>query len=807
MMFFPPRLTLRARAVMVFAVCLIALGALPPRATEAARTRSTLDDTVSEFSRGTFQRSSLGTLRNTAASPKDLAGAVQLGPIGLLKQWIDSPFTLPKRLIRMGATAIGNRVYVVGGLTPVGSATQSVADVWSAAVSQSTGAFLESWQAEPALPAVKGSNQTGFTNPVAEVNSPAVVSFAKPGGGYIYVIGGNTRPSVTSTFEFSSYAVRIGTVNAAGRITGWVAGPPLPSPDPNDTLGLLQLGAQSSIAQTLTVNGVTYVYVIGGLKRYREGAGGQARTTSEGSKNVFYARVNPSSGQLLKPSTGQPGWDKLFDIPIPGDSPAGIWDAVGFADHFTVSTGDSQDMLYVVGGQITPDLTNENPPVLPTFSETAYRAFVAGDGKLTWDFTWRGVLPETRNGLSGVSFNGSLYVVGGMPSGQNEPDKGVLTSYVEDNMQLHQFNEVPPGVLGGGSNFLKSADALRFPRVFHATAVVPGDDTTATEGFIYVFGGRGDTRDANTGDDNGSDSVFYGKIGDSEDVATTGYASDAWYFSKPYEINYTGAQLQKMFWSAQIDRSVADNDILLDYRVSSANSCSNPGWSDADWKPLDAVESDATHRTRNGENTSPAINLAARCLQYRARLTTASYRVTPSLLNISIEIVIPGNPDLRPIRVNALRGSGNALTGLTVTIDNVNQISPPTLAADFDSGGSFFVDLCIFKPGQTPVRPTIPMSDNNHQCSKAYADINKSLMGANTTYTITRWYDTAEEKPLNILSLFPDPGRYNVIVVVDSYNYIDEGTAGGEGNNISNTTPIDVPRVANIVRTPLIRRP
>ena len=59
----------------------------------------------------------------------------------------------------------------------------------------------------------------------------------------------------------------------------------------------------------------------------------------------------------------------------------------------------------------------------------------------------------------------------------SEPDQGVLTSYVEDTMKLHQFNEqLPPDIQGGGTNFLKS-NALRFPRAFHGTAIVPTSGT------------------------------------------------------------------------------------------------------------------------------------------------------------------------------------------------------------------------------------------------------------------------------------------------------------------------------------------
>lgn len=229
---------LGARLLLLLFVGILALGALPPRLAGAALSQSELDNTIVQFSRGYFQRTALGSLQKVVPQPKlpDKAGAVQLGPIGLLKQWTDSPFDLKKSLTLMGATAIGNRVYVIGGSTwnATSQTYQSVAEVWSAAVNQATGAFVEDWQPEPALIKVQGSNQSayGLSPAVAEINSPAVTSVpVAAGGGFIYVIGGNTsQPS--STVDFSSFGVRIGIVGVDGRITDWMIGPSLPTSQP-----------------------------------------------------------------------------------------------------------------------------------------------------------------------------------------------------------------------------------------------------------------------------------------------------------------------------------------------------------------------------------------------------------------------------------------------------------------------------------------------------------------------------------------------------------------------------------------------
>src|SRR5262249_7979515 len=355
------------------------------------------------------------------------------------------------------------------------------------------------------------------------------------------------------------------------------------------------------------------------MRRYRSGSGGNIQDVSEGLKTVYYAKGS-SGGQLVRPTTGAAGWGRLGDIPLidPTNNPvSGLWDAAIMADHFVVSTGVSHDVLYVVGGQVTP----ESQTSTPTYSSIAYRAFIKSDGTLDWG-NWTGTMVDTRRGLSGVPFRGHLYAVGGIPSGGNEPDQGVLTSYVEDDLTLHQFNTVPPGVDGGGSNFLKSnALPANRPRTFHGMAIVPAASSSTSSAFVYVMGGRGSTQDGYTADDNGTTSVIFGKIGGSEDVSTTGYADTGWYYSKPFEINFTGAQLQEIDWATVIDRSSATPDIQIDYRVTSSNTCATADWTDNSWVALDGSPNDA-YGSVSGQNAGTVPNLAARCFQYRAKLTT-----------------------------------------------------------------------------------------------------------------------------------------------------------------------------------------
>jgi hypothetical protein len=792
------RLSLRARVLVPLLVCVVALGALPSQGLLAATAPYPIDNSIAQFSTGTFQRTGLGALQKAVPGAQfaDQAGAVQLGPIGLIKNWLPASFDLKKPLRQMGATTVGNRIFVIGGVaTFPDQTTRPVSEVWSATVDQATGAFTTDWTSETALPAVQGSNS--ITNKVAEIRSTAVTSATLAGKTYIYVLGGNAPLTTASSINYSSYATRIGVIGADGHIANWLEGPPIPSTITTDPPGTgQQLGVQSGSALTRTVGGKTFVYLLGGMRRYSTING----FVEQGLQSVFYAQVG-AFGQLYKPSSGGAtlGWDKMTtaDLPTP------LWDAVAVTDHYEVSSIASHDPIYLIGGQTAPD----SPA--PAYNSFAYRAFLNSNGTLTWD-TWKGSLPQPRNGLSGVTYHGSLYLVGGKPATQSDPDRGVLTSYVEDNLTLHQFNEqLPPGVQGGGTNFVKS-DALACPRMYHATVVIPSNGSATTAGFIYVIGGRGSIL---CNDTQGTGSVIVGKIG-SEDTTSTGYASDAWYFSKPYNVDslgFTGAKVQSFGWASVIDRTKAPNsDIQLDFRVSSTNSCSNPTWSG--WTPLDDPGA-AAFRTLNGnaQNTAPAGNLAARCLQYRAKLLTDNYLVTPSLLNISITLFIPGSPDLKPKSLTAIRGPANSLAGLDILIQNVNTVEP-TLPASFgtaNANDSFYVDICIFKPGQAVSIPPLPWV--NTTCSSAFAEILKSSLGAGKSFSVTQWWDIKDDKklkgPVNLTSYFATPGTYKVVFAVDSYNFVPETSTGGEGNNISTVYTINVPSgIASRVMVPLVQR-
>jgi len=615
------------------------------------------------------------------------------------------------------------------------------------------------------------------------------------------VIGGSARLTPDSIYDFSSYAVRIGTV-ANGRITGWLdqTAAHLPSLDPTSQFPPPPHGAQQAQVVTAQVNGVTYIYLIGGLQRITDNFG---NTTSSGLKAVFYARIG-AGGKLYKPSSpGTEGWDRTADIPVPNTTFSGLWDASAVADNFVASNQSTANAIYVIGGQLTPD----QAPIAASYSEKVYRALINSNGSLVWNE--QGVLPAPRSQSTAIAFRGNIYMAGGVQNGGAAEDV-MLTSYVEDDLTLHLFSNPPPGIGGQGTNFLVSNlddHVLTATRKQHGSVLVRAGANSPNSAFLFVLGGIG--ADA----PNGANTILYGKIGGGEDVSTTGYASDGWYYAQPFDVakQFSAVDLQEVDWTTTI--TTTEMDIALDFRLSKSSDCTNvTSWSTG-WQSLDGADAPNPRFSVTGENRTvivptPALpDLSARCFQYRARLSTSNALSTPLLLNVSVKIKVPGSPDINKKDLSVQRGLNGAFLGLNVVIQNVNTFEP-TLAANAEENGDFFVDLCIFAPGTTVTVPTLPFTNapGGYQCSTVFAKIKRSLLGVGTTYTIPKWFDTATGQEATLKDYFKTPGTYNVIVAIDSLNNVDEGTKGGETNNVPDAITFDVTKVGVQMVLPLIRR-
>lgn len=795
-----PRFLHQARSLVLLSICLLILGAVPTPAAQARTFPQPVDNSLPEFTRGTFQRSSLSSIK-VKLPAGDVAGAVQLLPVGNLKPWRALPYDLPRELTDLGAVAINNHIFVIGGTATVNNATAPISDVLSATIDQTTGALITDttglfWHSEPSLPSIQTSDRSGTlaTDGRAVPAVAAVADSSNPDNGYIYVIGGNVRRTPVALDTISSYAVNIARVvnghidlSYAPTTNGWATGPHLP----NTSALFPGIGVQSASAMSFTTGGKTYIYLFGGLMRYRQGTS----TVETGSKTVFYAQVG-ANGQLFKPSSpSTPGWDNLTtDIPVPSGS-EGLWDGTLVADHFDFG-GAGGDALYLTGGQLTTTPTSYNNNV--------FRALINSNGTIAWQTDVPPLtLPEPRTGLGGVDFGGGLYLTGGRAiknGSPGPPEKSVLTTYVEDDLKLAQ--------LGVGSTFISNnPDPLPVPRVRHATVVVPAiaTDTVAHGAYVYVIAGQGDTGF-------GSNTVILGEIGINDDTRTPSFTKAGWYYSAPHDTILQGAQVQQVLWTTVITRPTMD--IQMSYRISTATNCKDPtAFNGSTWQPLDGSPGDAFF-SRDGSNSMVlGAGLTAHCFQYRANLinNATSPTATPALLNVSIVVYVPGSPDLKVLSIDPQRGTGNSLTNLYATILNHNDDpATPTQPADWDGGGSFFVDLFVSAPNGSLSPPVLPLTDSNRQGSKAYVNISKSAMGKNTPpFTITQWCkpDAFPCEPLDVLSLFPSPGTYRVYVAVDSYNYVPETPVNpAEQNNIGQAD-IVVPTTLHTNFVPVIFRP
>src|SRR5262245_17374147 len=104
----------RNRGLLFLGICLLILVAIPAAPAKASLIEQSVDNSLDEFTRGTFQRTSLSTLRSLS-QPNDQTGAVQLLPIGVLKTWFNSPFLLQEKVTDAATVALGNRIFVIGG--------------------------------------------------------------------------------------------------------------------------------------------------------------------------------------------------------------------------------------------------------------------------------------------------------------------------------------------------------------------------------------------------------------------------------------------------------------------------------------------------------------------------------------------------------------------------------------------------------------------------------------------------------------------------------------------------------------------
>jgi hypothetical protein len=753
-------------------ICVLVLGMFPAQPAEATRRPILINNLLDDFAEGTFFRTSL--VQEGDLEAEDLDASVQLAITGSLGRFNLAQFRLPTELTQMGATALENRLYIFGGRESVGSDTlETVGDVWSAEVSLAardgqlpigdTLAPCEAdedclsetnpWRSEPALPVTVGARElvVGPEEPISRTHSVAVTAVDNPSGDdYIYVLGG-----AGGFPEESQYSVRIAVVDnevdpdtdentGRGVITEWITSDDVVLQDgatetypmriPGTDVTGVQKGVQLASAATATINGTTYLYLVGGQVRW-DGPDG---IELSGAPLVFYARVG-DDGRLYRPETTADTDDNIgwAQQPLPESvwkntfgNGEGIWNSsvvVGSYDEFGSA-------MYIIGGQIEAD-KGPGSEAQDLYSSRVVRLPINDDGSLQVDAgsDWVGNIGDELYAHGGVEHRGSVYVTGGR-KGISEPTTDALASYVETigdkNLILHDYIEDTPD--DAQRHFaLPDPDDPEGPPLPEALAF--HGMTSLNDGFgsvfLYAMGGSYESTRGH------SDRVYFLRIA-RESFNNPVLSSSGWYYSprNSIDINQDGQDdsviLEKVAWETDLEVRSGDNagiDIRVEYRTSPLD-CERTAWTQDDWIPLDGAP-DKGFSSDDGfnefeifnaddlENGATPPELTA-CFQYRANLITNETREdSPRLRSLSIVAYTEDSPDLHasitPIWQNDEVGK---IEDLEISIENrYVPDEAKTLRADVEllqgSGLNpyYTIDLFIFEPGEQVITPTLPM--------------------------------------------------------------------------------------------------
>lgn len=852
------RLVHLSSVIALLCVCLLVVGLLPTQPVAATRVNRVLDTILEDFSPGNFVRSSLV---QTIGTNIERDAAVQLALMGAVRPMLQAPnMRLPKRLSRMGAVVLGKRIYILGGQTPGPSGTEIPTDeVWSGLVNLPPApdgtrlprgdTLAESgWRAELSLPATIG---TRSNEPITATYAVAATAVDNPtGNDYIYIFGGVGRYSVTDAQDLvAHYSVRIAEVNPDdGRITRWqtsdieVTGAdntfPMRIPDGNPDIPSAR-GIYAAMAATVRVNDIPYVYLVGGVERRIEGGGTGIIET--GSRRAFYARVG-AEGLLYRPDTvddalANLGWNEQLPLLPERPDQDGVWDGAMAA----VQLGPDAVALYVIGGQVR----NETQVIPQTTA--IYRGLVAADGRVSWEDGWSGTMQTPVSSHAAVEFDGSIFVTGGR---ENRPDNildTALASYVEDRMELHNFADETPDPNDSYNFDISEANpaALPIARAFHGSVVVQYKPDERVEGpapvaYIYVLGGFGPNA---IGERTSADEVFVLRVSN-QSIDNPVFVRRGSYTSRVHAIDLGSPKIEAINWTTTITRPTESNatDVQLEYRRSGSQDCNAPVWDDEQenqgWKELDALPEQLTF-SQTGIDTTNTVTFTvsitqtevevARCFQYRAFFTTTDENSSPQLKEVSIRIFTPDSPDLKVSKLEPdwVNQSEGKIRGILVDILNKYDPPPgepqrPTLNADVESAGVFFVDFFVVGPGQNPqvVTPTLPLTSTIYVSGSltfrstltassdalSYMGVDKSLLPENATYSIRQWCDAQVEdrcQPVDFASIFQQAGDYTFCVAVDSYvqpaaigewprGFVNETLPGGEENNFTCAGPFPI---------------
>jgi hypothetical protein len=412
--------------------------------------------------------------------------------------------------------------------------------------------------------------------------------------------------------------------------------------------------------------------------------------------------------------------------------------------------------------------------------------------QVSWNTSsFSAALPSPRTDLTGITDAGNVMFIGGRQGlGDNDIFQKLLSNQVDDNLNLT--------VDGSTASFYESENNTLPPRFNHATSVA----TVGADTFVYVVGGQGRASD---NENVATDSLYYGKI--SLNGTQTGFARNGWFFSKPRRLLVDNSRVLAVSWNAEIKRELGSMDIKMEYRTTSDPTLTESNWSA--WVPL--ADPDAAALGASSVNGLNSVQFTqgvdALYFQYRASFSTyqplpgATWE-TPVLLDVAIEIEVPGYPNLKipAARPTLIEGQIRALEADIANTDPKPANEPLQPVSD-GRPGSFFVSVYIFKPGQTPTEPALGT------VSEIYAEVNKLQFpyggtSFEKTITIRDWCITTEDcsTPYNITRQFTEPGNYTIYLYVDNvvdaagqpYGNVEEADIAGTFGETDNLYMVEV---------------
>ncbi|HEU5088585.1 MAG TPA: hypothetical protein VFT99_14115, partial [Roseiflexaceae bacterium] len=368
-----------------------------------------------------------------------------------------------------------------------------------------------------------------------------------------------------------------------------------------------------------------------------------------------------------------------------------------------------------------------------------------------------------------VQYNGSVYVTGGVRAGSIT--NSVLGSYIKPDSSFPEFAPSTYFI----STETTGSPGMPQPRAEHGAIAIPhpASGQIGAGAYVYVIGGSSTT----TSTSSAQKTVFRSELGNSS-TTDVSYPLEAWYISDPVPFALANANLKQIYWYTNQQKG---GNIVIQFRTSKDNNCDTLGTktqAQAPWQDTKPFSSD-------GLNSFPLTPIPANCFQYRVHMTPSNAttsNATPYLLRLGIIVEVPGATDLTVKEVTFNTPTSPA--GMTVTIHNENKLltGEPTLAANFTTEGSFFVDVFIYPPGVTaPDTQAVPTGPGPYAAlsidvlrSEVRAGPNGT--GYDFTFTIpsTRRvcdyntiYNTPTCKPRQLGEFFQQPGQYTVFVVVD----------------------------------------